>query len=259
MKMSMDDPLEYFERIELQDPADIVIQQIKDLISSGKLKPGEKLPSEQKMEERFGISRAIIRRALKRLDAFGIVKTIPQSGTYITGLGIDALGGLLSNVLRLEEKDYESLVETRYALEIYAVELAATTISKKGIKELEAVHQDFVQQVKKGIASFDEDLMFHIKIAEYSKNPILKSLVTLLASDVIRLNRQFEDHIGKQHILDRRLGAMQEHEEILEAMRAKDPDKAVHAMKAHYQKSKVFREHARKTMQSSTTASEGTR
>ena len=243
------DPLEYFEKIELRDPADIVIQQIKDLISTGKLKPGDRLPSEQKLEERFGISRAIIRRALKRLDAYGIVKTIPQSGTYVAGLGVEALGGLLSNIVELEEKDYESLVETRYALEIYAVELATTHISKKEIQELESLHQDFCQQMKKGIASFDEDLMFHIKIAEYSKNPILKSLITLLASDVIQLNRRFEEHLGRQKILERRLMAVQEHEKILEAIKAKDPVKAIQAMKAHYNRSKAFREEVRKTMQ----------
>ncbi|MCP4402377.1 MAG: GntR family transcriptional regulator, partial [bacterium] len=52
--MSKQDPLKYFEKIELQDPADRVIQQIKDLISSGKLQSGDKLPSEQKLEQRFG-------------------------------------------------------------------------------------------------------------------------------------------------------------------------------------------------------------
>ena len=214
----MSDPLNYFEPIELQDPADVIIQQIKELISSGKLKPGDRLPSEQKLEERFGVSRAIIRRALKRLDAYGIVKTIPQSGTYVAGLGVDALAGMFANILELEEKDYESLVATRYALEIYAVELAATDISEKGIQELESVHKDFSQQVKQGVTSLDEDLVFHIKIAEYSKNSVLKALITLLASDVIKLNRELEEHLGREKFLERRVMAVQEHGKILEAM-----------------------------------------
>ncbi len=241
------DPIEYFEKIELQDPADVVIQQVKELISTKKLNPGDKLPSEQKLEERFGISRAVIRRALKRLDAYGIVKTVPQSGTYIAGLGVEALGGLLSNILELEEKDYESLVDTRYALEIYAVELAANNISDEEIQELESVHKDFAQQVKRGTGSLDEDLVFHINIAEYSKNPILKALISLLASDVIQLNREFEEHLGPKKFLQRRVMAVQEHENILEALKTKDPVKAVHAMKVHYNKSKAFREEVRKT------------
>ncbi|MCP4397887.1 MAG: FadR family transcriptional regulator, partial [bacterium] len=242
-------PLKYFEKIELQDPADRVIQQIKDLISSGKLQSGDKLPSEQKLEQRFGISRAIIRRALKRLDAYGIVKTVPQSGTYVAGLGVDALAGLLANILELEEKDYEALVDTRYALESYAVELAATVISEKGIQELESVHKDFSQQVKRGVVSLDEDLVFHIKIAEYSKNSILKALITLLASDVIKLNRELEEHLGKEKFLERRVMAVQEHKNILEAIEAGNPEEAVQAMKEHYSRSKAFRENARAIMQ----------
>ncbi|PIE31893.1 GntR family transcriptional regulator [candidate division KSB3 bacterium] len=245
----MSDPLKYFERIELQDPADVVIQQIKELISSGKLKPGDRLPSEQKLEERFGISRAIIRRALKRLDAYGIVKTVPQSGTYVAGLGVDALAGMLANILELEEKDYDSLVETRYALEIYAVELTAANISDKCLLELETVHRDFSQQVKRGIANLGEDLVFHIKIAEYSKNAILKVLITLLASDLIKINREVEEHLGKKNFLKRREMAVQEHENILNAIKARDPEKAVLAMKFHYNQSQEFITNVRKMMQ----------
>jgi len=50
--MAEKEPIDYFERIELQDPADAIVQQIKDLISSKKLKPGNRLPSEQKLEEK---------------------------------------------------------------------------------------------------------------------------------------------------------------------------------------------------------------
>ena len=245
----MSDPLNYFEPIELQDPADVIIQQIKELISSGKLKPGDRLPSEQKLEERFGVSRAIIRRALKRLDAYGIVKTVPQSGTYVAGLGVDALAGMLANILELEEKDYESLVATRYALEIYAVELTATDISDKGIQELETVHKDFSQQVKRGVLSLDEDLVFHIKIAEYTKNSVLKALITLLASDLIKLNRELEEHLGREKFLERRVMAVEEHEKILEAIKAREPEQAVQAMKAHYSKSQAFIEHVREAIQ----------
>jgi hypothetical protein len=96
LRMDHNDALNYFERIELQDPADIAVQQLKGLIRSKKLTPGEKLPSEQKLEERMGISRSAIRRALKILNAYGFVKTIPQSGTYVADLGVNGLGGMLS-------------------------------------------------------------------------------------------------------------------------------------------------------------------
>lgn len=242
MKKSSTD---YFERIELQDPADTVVQQIKDLITSKKLKPDDKLPSEQKLEEKLGISRSAIRRALKILNAYGFVKTIPQSGTYVAGIGVNVLGGLLSNILQLEERDFESLVETRYVLEVHAVELAASNASDEKLQELESAHQDFCQQIEQGFTSFDEDLVFHIKIAECTKNPVLKSLITLLASDDLRLHKEFEKQVGKPKLLQRRRDAVEEHGKILEAIKKRDPAKAVQAMKEHYRRSKAFREQER--------------
>ncbi len=249
--MAQYQPIDHFERIELQDPADLVVQQIKDLISSKVLKPGEKLPSEQKLEEKFGIPRSAIRRALKILNAYGYLKTVPQSGTYVADMGVNALGGLLSNILQLEERNFESLVETRYVLEAYAVELAAQNASEEDLRELENVHQDFCQQIEEGFTSFDEDLVFHIKIAECTKNPVLKALITLLASDDLRLHKDFEKHVGKTKILERRNAAIHEHDEILTAIRTKNPENAVRAMQAHYQKSKAFREYERKQYQTS--------
>lgn len=243
--MTERNPIKYFGRIELQDPADIVVQQIKDLISSKKLKPGDKLPSEQKLEEKLGISRSAVRRALKILSAYGFVKTMPQSGTYVAGIGVNALGGLLSNILQLEERDFESLVETRYVLEVYAVELAASIVTEEKLQELETAHQDFCQQIEKGFTSFDEDLVFHIKIAECTKNPVLKSLITLLASDDLGLHKEFEKHLEKGKILERRKRAIEEHARILEAIRSRDPEKAIQAMKEHYKRSKAFREQER--------------
>jgi GntR family transcriptional repressor for pyruvate dehydrogenase complex len=243
--MAQHQSLDYFERIELQDPADLVVQQVKDLITSKRLKPGDKLPSEQKLEEKFGIPRSAVRRALKILNAYGYVKTVPQSGTYVADMGINALGGLLSNILQLEEQDFESLVETRYVLEAYAVELAAKNATAEDLQELGSVHQDFCQQIEQGFTSFDEDLVFHIKIAECTKNTVVKALVTLLASDDLRLHKEFETHVGKTKILERRQNAIQEHAKILAAIRAKNPENAVQAMQEHYQKSRAFREQER--------------
>lgn len=246
--MDDNDALNYFERIELQDPADIAVQQLKGLIRSKKLTPGEKLPSEQKLEERMGISRSAIRRALKILNAYGFVKTIPQSGTYVADLGVNGLGGMLSNMLRLEENDLESLVDTRYVLEAYAVELAAKNATAEELQELAGAHQDFCQQIEQGFLSFDEDLVFHIKIAECARNPVLKALVTLLASDDLQLHKEFEEHVEKNKILERRQDALKEHANILAAIQAGDAAQAVQAMQEHYHRSKTFREQERKKL-----------
>jgi DNA-binding FadR family transcriptional regulator len=74
---------------------------------------------------------------------------------------------------------------------------------------------------------------------------VLKALITLLASDDLGLHKEFEKHVEKRRILERRMNALEEHGKILEAIKAKDPVKAVEAMKEHYRRSKTFREKVR--------------
>ena len=100
---------------------DIVIEKIKELINSGVLKPGDKLPAERKMALDFGFGRTQIREALHKLEFYGIIKTLPQSGSVINGLDLNTLDGLISDVITLQPYDFYSLVETRVLLEVKAI------------------------------------------------------------------------------------------------------------------------------------------
>ena len=231
-----------FSPIKVTDPAELIIQQIKDHISAGILKPGDRLPSEPKMVQSFNVSRAIVRRALKRLDAYGVVKVVPHSGTYVAGLGVEALAGLFSNVLNLEKKEYEALADVRFLLESEAVKIVATDISAEGLAELESILKDYREQVNKGIISLHDDLVFHIKIAENTGNNILKTLIALLTSETLSKLGELEVLLGKDKLLDRLKDAVDEHQKIYDAIKQNDPENAVKALKNHYLRAKMFRE-----------------
>ena len=68
--------LETLKKISISNPVDLIIQQIRSLISSGQINPGEKLPSERKLAEQFGVSRGQVREALGKLEFYGILKTL---------------------------------------------------------------------------------------------------------------------------------------------------------------------------------------
>jgi len=242
--MSAQDLIDHFEKIDLPDPVDVVIQQIKDLIHSGVLKPGDRLPSERKIEEKLGIPRGPINRAFRRLETYGILKTVPQSGTYVARIGVDALEGLLANVLKLEDQDFQALVDTRRVLEVYAVELVAQRATDEEIRELEEVQKSIATKIKDGVTSFDEDMVFHLKIAEFSKNPVLKSILTLLVSEVIQQFKDFEKSIGKERVLGRLLQAIQEHKAVIAAIRERNPEDAAESMRLHFQRSTEYRDQA---------------
>ena len=240
--MSARELIDHFEKIDLPDPVDVVIQQIKDLIHGGMLKPGDRLPSERKIEEKLGIPRGPINRAFRRLETYGILKTVPQSGTYVARIGVDALEGLLANVLKLEDQDFQALVDTRRVLEVYAAELVAQRATDEEIQELEELQKSIAAKIKDGVTSFDEDMVFHLKIAEFSKNPVLKSILTLLVSEVIQPFKDFEQSIGKERVLQRLLQAIQEHEAVIGAIRERNPEDAAKSMRLHFQRSNEYRD-----------------
>ncbi|MCH1533928.1 MAG: GntR family transcriptional regulator, partial [Schleiferiaceae bacterium] len=90
--------LNNFSEIKVESPVDKIIRQIRDQIGSGQLKPGDRLPSERMLSDRFGVGRTQLRDALRRLEFYGILKTLPQSGTVVAGLGIPALQGLMTDM-----------------------------------------------------------------------------------------------------------------------------------------------------------------
>jgi GntR family transcriptional repressor for pyruvate dehydrogenase complex len=72
------DFLKNFKEIEIETPADKIIRQIRDLISSGQFKAGDRLPSERQMSEKFGVGRTYVRDAIRKLEFYGILKTLPK-------------------------------------------------------------------------------------------------------------------------------------------------------------------------------------
>ncbi len=218
--------LAYFQEIEIEKPADIIIRQIRSLISSGKLKPGDRLPSERILTERFGIGRAYIREALKKLEFYGILKTQPHRGTIVASLGVKALEGLIANILDLHPRDFKSLMEVRSLLEVQAARLAALRASKEEIKGLIQTQEDFRQSVENGNSGLEEDHMFHLKIAECSGNPVLRSLIGLITPDIIAMTRKNEPDRCFQRTLE-------EHEKVLKEIMDRKPDGAADTMLQH--------------------------
>lgn len=233
--------INYFEKVELPDPVDTVIEQIRNLLHNGTLKPGDKLPSERRLEEKMGVPRGIINRAMRMMETYGIVKTVPQSGTYIANICVEALDGLMSNIVTLNENDYDALADTRCLLEKYAIELVVSNASEEELKDLEVTQEKIAKEIRSGYVSFDKDMVFHLKIAAYSKNPVLKSVLTKLTVNMIDLLKGFETEIYKEALSKRLEDALLEHNEIIEALKARNVQKASLSMEKHFNNSRAFR------------------
>jgi len=177
--------LENFSEIKVESPVDVIIRQVRALITSGQLAPGDKLPAERKMAEKLGVSRGHVRDALQKLEFYGILRTLPQSGTVVAGMGIAALEGLITDVLQLEERDFGSLVETRVMLEVQCVKLAAERRTADDLVQIELALAACEEKIRGGLPSVEEDLLFHLSLADASKNGVLKSLMMIITPDII--------------------------------------------------------------------------
>ncbi|MDF1695795.1 MAG: FadR/GntR family transcriptional regulator [Saprospiraceae bacterium] len=220
--------LDNFSQIKVENPSDKIIRQIRSLITSGQLKSGDKLPPERKLAEKFAVGRSVVRDAIRKLEFYGIVKTQPQSGTVIAGMGIVALEGLITDVLNIEETDFNSLVETRVLLEVNAAGKAAERRTADDIIVLEKALSAYEAKVAEGSSAVEEDLLFHIKIAEASGNKVLKSLMLVITPDIVKNYTRL--NVCKDDRMDR---TIQEHRKILEYIIDKNKTKAEEAMRLH--------------------------
>lgn len=227
----MTDTLSIFKSIEIEKPVDIIIKQIRDLISSGRLNPGDRLPSERMLSERIGLGRTHVREAIKKLEFYGILKTLPQSGTVVAGIGITALEGLISNILKIEKSDFASLVETRVILGIESAKIAASRRTEEDLKRMEDALEVYHDLAESGKAAVEEDFLFHLRIIESSKNPVIKSLLMLVIPEIIEYYNQMGVCTQGES-----MKAYEEHLDIFNAIKSQDSVTAGQLMEQHFEK-----------------------
>lgn len=218
--------IDNFREIKLEKPSEIIFQQIKDLIDKGVLKTGDRLPPERTLSEQFNVSRGPVREAIKKLESYGFLKTVPQSGTFISNRGIGIFEGLICNILDFNKKDHDSLIESWALFEVQSAKLAAVRASKDDIKVLEQIHKNSQIKVEDGNYSENDDLLFHIKVAELCKNSIIKSLIDTTAPLIFDLFR-IDEAMSQE--------SLKGHEAIIKKIIDGDSEGAEIAMEEHIQ------------------------
>lgn len=216
-----------------------IIKKIRDLITSNKLKPGDRLPSERKLSEEFGVSRGNVREVIQKLEFYGLLKTLPQSGTVVANMGVPALSGMITDILQLKKPDFKSLVESRIMLEMQVVALAAERRTEKHIEQIEEALEAYRLKVENNESAVEEDLMFHLKISEASGNPVLNTLMLIITPEIIA---NFE----KYHVCTKSMTGdnIIEHQQIFDAIKEKNPEKAKRELQFHF---KTLYEYCNKT------------
>ena len=226
--MDTADIIQSIKNIEIESPTDKIIQQLKQLIVSGQLKPGDRLPAERVLAEKLGVGRSYVRDAIRKLEFFGLLKTSPQSGTYVSGYSIKMIEGVLTDIINFNKDDFAALIEARYYMEINAARLAALRRTEEDLELIRSAVEDYDNKVNSRQDAIQEDMFIHLRIANATKNSVFESMLLMLLPDIIR-------NIVEKKICgeNRGLRAMEEHHVILQAIADQDADAAGEAMALH--------------------------
>lgn len=208
-----------------------VSDQLRKAILGGELKPGDKLPSEAGLTERFGVSRTVVREAIASLKADGLVEARH-------GIGVFVLSNQMNPALSLQTVDVARIssiievLELRSAVEIEAAGLAAIRRSPAQEETILERFDELEALIAADKPTSKADLEFHLAIADASNNPRFREFLEMMGRNVIpRASLQegkaektatiYLDHIQK------------EHQRIAEAISAQDEDGAREAMRQH--------------------------
>ncbi|MFD0990780.1 FadR/GntR family transcriptional regulator [Mariniflexile jejuense] len=214
---------------ENQEVQNSIISKIRELINYKNLEPGDKLPSERMLSDKFEVSRSNVRDAIQKLEYYGLLKSIPQSGTFVANIGVIAMNGMIDDILRLEEPDFKSLVETRILLELKTVKLASLRRTDDDLKDMEDALSAYSKKVLNNQDAVQEDLLFHLAIARASKNSTMNTFMLTITPEIIT-------NFAKYHVCDENQAfvGIQEHTDIYEAIKDRNPQLAREKMKIHF-------------------------
>jgi DNA-binding FadR family transcriptional regulator len=205
-----------------------VAEQLSQHIESGAIPVGERLPSERDLAEQFGVSRPTIREAMIALELAGQVEIRTGSGVYVK-----------NNVAKTSAVAQEDvpgpieLLEARYFIESDAAALAAERATKKEISALKQAFEAMRVENRSAALHEEADERFHMLIARATRNSAIHGAVAQLwqLRRTSRMSVFFHDKLRERGIKP----VIDDHRVILEMIRARDPEGARRAMRAHLQ------------------------
>jgi GntR family transcriptional regulator, transcriptional repressor for pyruvate dehydrogenase complex len=207
---------------------DQAIDGIKELIASGRFRPGDRLPKENELAALLGVSRGSLREAVRALELVGVVQARQGDGTYLTSLAPSALLDVMSIVIDFtDEKSTLELLEVRRLLEPAAAALAAARADDDALARMRDA-MEAMRAADDAEALVEADAAFHAAIAGATGNPALAALLDNLSGHTLRT--RVRRAVSEQRAIEDTLA---EHDRIYEALLARDPELAQAASAVH--------------------------
>lgn len=220
-----------------------LVDSLGQRIRDGRLARGDKLPTEAAFMAEFRVSRTVVREAISRLQAAGLVETRHGIGTFVVG----PIGGSAFRIGREQLStlhDVIAMLELRIGVEVEAAGLAARRRTPENLATMHEALDAFTRAVEAGRDAVSADFQFHLEIMRATQNPHFANLILTLGTTIIpraRLDPAVTADEARQAYL-RKVNA--EHESILDAITNQDAEAARAALRTHLANSRERRRRA---------------
>ena len=201
--------------------SELIVDQVRSLIHEGKLKPGDRLPPEREMCERFGVSRVTVREALRVLEASGLVEIHvgAHGGAYVTQPSSDKVRDSIMDLLTLSSVKASDVTEVRMVLEVGIIPILCAKADAEDLAALSEICDKQAAALKSGDYDVTLSAEFHSRLAEATHNSAFAMLIHSFHGPLLMSLAKAQKTAPE---MGRR--GLQEHRALLAAIEAKDPD-----------------------------------
>lgn len=206
-----------------------IVQQIRQAILKGNLHPGDRLPPEKEIAQKFGVSKASLREAYRALEALGLIEVRQgvSGGAFICKVDQDIFQEGLINYIFFQQPTIDEFTKFRLMLEPQLTRKAALNRNRELLTLLQENLHSSRKMVKKGTFSYEIDLEFHKLIAQDAENTFLSLMINSVHNALVAIKRSFKPDIAFcEHV-------HAAHERIYAAIEGGHGEKAEKAMEDH--------------------------
>ena len=208
-----------------------VQKRIKEYILTNELRPGDFIPSEPQIAEQLGVSRTVVREAVRSLESLGVIRSRRGAGRYVNSFSLDPIVDNLSYGMLFDTEDMQEIIAVRERLEAGFIADAIAAMQEDTLNQL----RDWINKMRQKAASgedfLDEDLAFHEAIYRVTGNRLLVKLLDVFEAVYHNLRDQ---SLFTAQLPEELYAKLQDKVAILGAIEAKDAELALRRVTAHF-------------------------
>jgi GntR family transcriptional repressor for pyruvate dehydrogenase complex len=222
-----------FRAVSTNRMSQAIVEQVRELIRSGQLQPGDRLPSERLLGTQMGVSRVTVREALRVLEAAGLleIRVGARGGAFVTTPSSGRVGSDLADLIGLSPLTAVEVTEARQVLEMGIIPLVVERATDEDIEQLRDMVRQHQQALKDGEFGLPMSADFHVRIAACTHNKALEMLVQSFHGPLLMSMR---DAQVAAPLMGHR--GTTEHRDFVEALADRDTARAEEIMRTHLQR-----------------------